>query len=87
MWQLTQQADRHKIRIRDPVRQLMSMTALTGDLGKTDLQVPKHYAGPRAFRLRPVEPTALHLIVPALGPGSGPSPRAAIDLYRADYLA
>ena len=37
-------------------------------------------------RGRPVEPTALHLIVPALGPG-GAVAAGRIDLYRADYSA
>ena len=46
---LTQQAARHKTRIKDLVRQLMPMTPLTGDLGKADLAVLERYADPRAL--------------------------------------
>ena len=46
---LTQQAARHKTRIKDLVRQLMPMTPLTGDVGKADLQVLERYADPRAL--------------------------------------
>ena len=57
---LTQQAARHKTRIKDLVRQLMPMTPLTGDLGKADLQVLERYADPRALLAAgPPELTAL----------------------------
>jgi transposase len=40
-------ASKHKVRIKDLVRQLMPMTPLTGDLGKADLAVLERYADPR----------------------------------------
>jgi transposase len=46
---LTRAASEHKVRIKDLVRQLMPMTALTGDLGKADLAVLERYADPRAL--------------------------------------
>jgi transposase len=46
---LTRAASEHKVRIKDLVRQLMPMTALTGDLGKADLAVLEAYADPRAL--------------------------------------
>jgi transposase len=46
---LTQQAARHKTRIKGLARQLLPMTPLAGDLGKADLAVLEHYAGPRAL--------------------------------------
>jgi transposase len=46
---LTQQAARHKTRIKDLVRQLMPMTPLTGDIGTADLAVLEHYADPRTL--------------------------------------
>ncbi len=46
---LTRAGSEHKVRIKDLVRQLMPMTPLTGDLGKADLVVLEHYAGPRAL--------------------------------------
>jgi transposase len=44
---LTEAASKHKVRIKDLVRQLMPMTPLTGDLGKADLAVLERYADPR----------------------------------------
>jgi transposase len=46
---LTRAGSEHKVRIKDLVRQLMPMTALTGDLGKADLAVLERYADPRAL--------------------------------------
>jgi transposase len=46
---LTQQAARHKVRIRDLVRQLLPVTPLTGDLGAADLAVLERYADPTAL--------------------------------------
>jgi hypothetical protein len=46
---LTRAASEHKVRIKDLVRQLMPMTALTGDLGKADLAVLEAHADPRAL--------------------------------------
>src|SRR5919198_3386392 len=43
---LTQQAARHKVRIKDLVRQLLPMTPLVGDLGLSDLAVLERYADP-----------------------------------------
>ncbi len=43
---LTEAASKHKVRIKDLVRQLMPMTPLTGDLGKAGLAVLERYAGP-----------------------------------------
>ena len=44
---LTEAASKHKVRIKDLVRQLMPMTPLTGDLGKAGLAVLERYADPR----------------------------------------
>src|SRR5262252_6056392 len=46
---LTEAASKHKVRIKDLVRQLMPMTPLTGDLGKADLAVLERYADPRVL--------------------------------------
>ncbi|MCC5953701.1 MAG: transposase [Acidimicrobiia bacterium] len=43
---LTQEASRHKVRIKDLVRQLLPMTPLTGDLGAADLAVLERWADP-----------------------------------------
>jgi transposase len=43
---LTQQASRHKVRIKDLVRQLLPMTPLTGDLGVADVAVLERWADP-----------------------------------------
>jgi transposase len=43
---LTQEASRHKVRIKDLVRQLLPMTPLTGDLGAADLAVLEQWADP-----------------------------------------
>jgi transposase len=88
---LTQQAARHKVRIKDLTRQLMPMTPLTGDLGKADLAVLERCAGPRALlSLAPGELTTL--ITQAshgqLGPARArawiSAAQAAIDLYGPD---
>ena len=78
---LTQQAARHKTRIKDLVRQLMPMTPLTGDVGKADLQVLDRYADPRA--LLAAGPAQLTALISAAsrghqgrrGPRNGPPPR------------
>jgi transposase len=46
---LTQQASRHKVRVKDLVRQLMPLTPLTGELGRADLAVLENWADPRAL--------------------------------------
>jgi endonuclease III len=46
---LTRAASEHKVRIKDLVRQLMPVTALTGDIGKADLAVLERCADPRAL--------------------------------------
>ena len=46
---LTEAASKHKVRIKDLVRQLMPMTPLAGDLGKADLAVLERYADPRSL--------------------------------------
>jgi len=43
---LTQEASRHKVRIKDLVRQLLPMTPLSGDLGVADLAVLERWADP-----------------------------------------
>jgi transposase len=43
---LTQEASRHKVRIKDLVRQVLPMTPLTGDLGVADLAVLEKWADP-----------------------------------------
>jgi hypothetical protein len=76
---LTQQAARHKTRIKDLVRQLMPMTPLTGDVGKADLQVLERYADPRALLAAgPAQLTALISSAATRarhGPRNGPPPR------------
>lgn len=88
---LTQQAARHKTRIKDLVRQLMPMTPLTGDLGKADLQVLERYAGPRA--LLAAGPAELTALISSASRGQQGKARArewiaaaqaAIELYRPD---
>jgi transposase len=44
---LTEAASKHKVQIKDLVRQLMPMTPLAGDLGKADLAVLERFADPR----------------------------------------
>lgn len=46
---LRKQATRHKVRIKDLVRQLLPMTPLLGDLGVADLVVLERYADPTAL--------------------------------------
>ena len=46
---LTRQASKHKIRIKDLVRQLMPMTPLTGALGAADLAVLSRWADPNTL--------------------------------------
>jgi transposase len=45
----TQQASKHKVRIKDLVRQLLPMTPLRGDLGQADLAVLERFADPRVL--------------------------------------
>ena len=88
---LTQQAARHKTRIKDLFRQLMPMTPLTGDLGKADLAVLERYADPRA--LLAAGPAQLTALISAASRGHQGQPRAAqwaaaaqaaIELYGPD---
>ena len=88
---LTQQAARHKTRIKDLVRQLMPMTPLTGDLGKADLQVLERYADPRA--LLAAGPAQLTALISSASRGHQGQARAAqwaaaaqaaIELYGPD---
>jgi len=46
---LTQAASRHKVRVKDLVRQLLPMTPLAGDLGVADLAVLERWADPNAL--------------------------------------
>jgi transposase len=46
---LTQAASRHKVRIKDLVRQLLPMSPLTGDLGVADLAVLERWADPNVL--------------------------------------
>ena len=55
---LTQAASRHKVRIKDLVRQLLPMTPLVGDLGVADLAVLERWADPN--RLITAGPQAGH---------------------------
>ncbi len=43
----TEAASKHKVQIKDLVRQLMPVTPLTGDIGKAGLAVLERYADPR----------------------------------------
>ena len=88
---LTQQAARHKTRIKDLVRQLMPMTPLTGDLGKADLAVLERYADPRA--LLAAGPAQLTALISSASRGHQGQARAAqwaaaaqaaIELYGSD---
>jgi transposase len=90
---LTRSASEHKVRIKDLVRQLMPMTALTGDIGQADLAVLEHYADPRALLAAgPAE--LIGLITSASGHQQGQeralqwraAAAAALDLY-ADHPA
>jgi transposase len=88
---LTQQAARHKTRIKGLVRQLLPMTPLTGDLGKADLAVLERYADPRALlRLGPAKLTTLISQASRGHHGQAraqawiSAAQAAIDLYGAD---
>jgi len=57
---LTMRAAEHKVRLKDLVRQLMPLTALTGDVGQADLAVLDRWADPRALlRLGKAELTAV----------------------------
>jgi hypothetical protein len=88
---LTQQAARHKTRIKDLVRQLMPMTPLTGDVGKAGLQVLERYADPRA--LLAAGPAQLAALIRSASRGHQGQARAAqwaaaaqaaIELYGPD---
>jgi len=61
---LTYEASRHKVRIKDLVRQLMPMTPLQGELGRADLAVLEHYADPRAL-MKAGKPRLTRLITAA----------------------
>ena len=85
---LTEAASKHKVRIKDLVRQLMPMTPLTGDLGKADLAVLERFADPRSLAAAgQCELTCL--ITTASGHQQGPArarqwltaAAAAIELY------
>jgi len=85
---LTQQAARHKTRIKALMRQLLPMTPLTGDLGKADLAILERYADPRA--LLDLGPAGLAALISQASHGKQGQARAqawisaaqqAIDLY------
>jgi transposase len=61
---LTYEASRHKVRIKDLVRQLMPMTPLQGELGRADLAVLERYADPRAL-MKAGKPELTRLIAAA----------------------
>jgi transposase len=85
---LTEAASKHKVRIKDLVRQLMPMTPLTGDLGKADLEVLERYADPRSL-LAAGDGELTRLITTASGHQQGPqragqwraAAAAAVELY------
>ena len=85
---LTEAASKHKVRIKDLVRQLMPMTPLTGDLGKADLAVLERYADPRLL-LAAGDGELTRLITTASGHQQGPqragqwraAAAAAVELY------
>jgi transposase len=81
-------ASKHKVRIKDLVRQLMPMTPLTGDLGKADLAVLERYADPRLL-LAAGAARLTRLITTVSGHQQGPqragqwraAAAAAVELY------
>jgi transposase len=73
---LTQQASRHKVRIKDLVRQLLPMTPLTGDLGVADLAVLERWADPNLVVKAGVKRVAA-VIVKASHNHQGPDRAAA----------
>ena len=85
---LTEAASKHKVRIKDLVRQLMPMTPLTGDLGKADLAVLERFADPRLL-LAAGAAELTRLITTASGHQQGPqragkwraAAAAAVELY------
>jgi transposase len=85
---LTEAASKHKVRIKDLVRQLMPMTPLTGDLGKADLAVLERYADPRLL-LAAGDGELARLITTVSGHQQGPqragrwraAAAAAVELY------
>ena len=85
---LTSAASKHKVRIKDLVRQLMPMTPLTGDIGKADLAVLERYADPRIL-LAAGAAELIRLITSASGYQQGKeralqwraAASAALDLY------
>ena len=85
---LTEAASKHKVRIKDLVRQLMPMTPLTGDLGKADLAMLERYADPRALAAAGIADLT-RLIVTASNKQQGQqraaqwraAAAAAVDLY------
>jgi transposase len=85
---LTQQAARHKRRIKDLVRQLLPCSPLAGDLGQADLAVLERYADPHTL-LRAGSARLQRVIAVAsnnhLGAGRATqwlsAARAALELY------
>jgi transposase IS116/IS110/IS902 family protein len=86
---LTEAASKHKVPIKDLVRQLMPMTPLTGDLGKAGLAVLERYADPRVL-LAAGDGELTRLITTASGHQQGSqragqwraAAAAAVELYR-----
>ena len=85
---LTEAASKHKVRIKDLVRQLMPMTPLTGDLGKAGLAVLERYADSRLL-LADGDGELTRLITTVSGHQQGPqradqwraAAAAAVELY------
>jgi transposase len=85
---LTEAASKHKVRIKDLVRQLMPMTPLTGDLRKADLAVLERFADPRLL-LAAGAAGLTRLITAVSGRRQGPqrasqwlpAAAAAVELY------
>jgi transposase len=90
---LTQQAARHKRRIKDLVRQLLPCSPLTGDLGQADLAVLERYADPHALLgagnarlVRLIERASNHHLGAARAQQWLQGAQAALELY-ADHPA
>ena len=86
---LTQQAARHKTRIKALIRQLLPMTPLTGDLGKADLAILERCADPRTLLAgagradRADQPGLPRQAGPGTGPGVDQRRAASNRLVRA----
>ena len=88
---LTRQASEHKVRLKDLVRQLLPMTPLSGDLGKSDLAVLERWADPNAL-LKAGKARLVAVIAKASHGQQGAdraeewlaSARASVDLYGGD---